>query len=724
MNFIKKTTAGTVSRILTVFSIVILMAVFYHFNLGRYLTLESLKSSHSAIRDYYQTNPGISAAAFFGVYVISTALSLPGALFLTLFSGAIFGFVTGIIIISFASTIGATLAFLVSRFLLGGYVQRRFGDRLKSVNEGIEKDGALYLLSLRLVPAFPFFMVNLLMGLTKMRTSTYYAVSQIGMLPATIVFVNAGKNISEITSPAGILSPAMLFSFTLLAVFPFIARNSIKIIKRGQIYAGWKKPRKFDRNLIVIGGGSAGLVSSYIAAAMKASVTLVEKNRMGGDCLNTGCVPSKAIIASSRLAAGIRGSEDFGIRKTVPEIDFNAVMRRVKSVISKVEPHDSVERYTSLGVECLKGNAEIISPWTVEITMENGLKSTLSARSLIIATGADPRVPDIPGIENIEVLDSDNIWEIKELPARLVVLGGGPIGCELGQAFSRLGSSVTIVEMSDRLMPREDQDVSSILLSSFENDGIKILCGYRAVSVEISEELKTLVCISGNGESRIQFDAIFSATGRVPRTDGIGLENIGIKPDSGRFIKVNEYLETDFPNIFACGDVAGPYQFTHMAAHQAWYASVNALLGGIKKFRADYSTVPFAVFTDPEIARAGLNETEALEKGVKFETTVYNLDDLDRAIADGETSGFVKVLTPPGKDRILGVSVVSANASEIIPEFVLAMKNGLGLGKILSTIHIYPTFSEAGKYAAGIWRKNNTPESLLKISGFFHRMRL
>jgi len=707
------------ARIFVVVLIGLAVAAFFATGGHRFLTFENVKAQVAGVQSYYQAHRIETAAAYFLVYVLVTALSLPGALVMTLVGGAIFGLLWGTVIVSFASSIGATLAFLVSRLVLRDWVQQAFARYMQPINAGVEREGAFYLFTMRLIPQIPFFAINLVMGLTPIPPRTFYWVSQLGMLAGTVVYVNAGTQLAAIDSPSGILSPGLIGAFLLLGFFPLIAKKILDAIKARRVYARWKRPVKFDRNLVVIGAGSAGLVSAYIAATVKAKVTLVEKHRMGGDCLNTGCVPSKALIKSARVLSQIRRSKEYGFKNASVEFDFADVMERVRRVIKTVEPHDSVERYTGLGVECLQGEARITSPWTVEVKTKDETK-TLATRAIVIAAGARPFVPPIPGIDKIEVLTSDTVWEIRELPPRLVVLGGGPIGCELAQVFARFGSKVSQVEMLARILVREDPEVSAMVMKRFQEDGIDVLVGHKAKQVVVEGENKILVCESGGKDIRIEFDALLCAVGRVPNTTGYGLEELGIPVTKARTVETNEYLQTLYPNIYACGDVAGPYQFTHTAAHQAWYAAVNALFGGFKKFRADYSVIPWATFTDPEVARVGLNETEARERGIACEVTTYGIDDLDRAIADEEAHGIVKVLTVPGKDRILGATIVGEHAGDLVVEFIAAMKHGIGLNKILGTIHIYPTLAEANKYAAGLWKKAHAPQGLLRQVERFH----
>jgi pyruvate/2-oxoglutarate dehydrogenase complex dihydrolipoamide dehydrogenase (E3) component/uncharacterized membrane protein YdjX (TVP38/TMEM64 family) len=697
------------------------IACFFVFDLGQYLNLQTLKEQQAAIETFQASNPLLSVASYFLVYVLVTALSFPGAALLTLAGGAIFGLLWGTLIVSFASTIGATLAFLISRFLLRDWVAGRFGQRLAAIDEGVRKEGGFYLFTLRLVPVFPFFLVNLLLGLTAMKTRVFFWVSQLGMLAGTVVYVNAGTQLAKLDSLAGILSPALLGSFVLLGIFPLIARRIVDLVRANKVFSPWRKPARFDRNLVVIGGGSAGLVTAYIAAAVKAKVTLVEKHKLGGDCLNTGCVPSKALIRSAKFLSHVTRAQEFGIASASSRFEFTEVMQRVQAVIKTVEPHDSAERYTELGVDVVHGRAKIVSPWEVDITGEDGSVQRLSTRSIVIATGARPFVPPIPGIAEVGYLTSDTVWELRELPQRLLVLGGGPIGAELTQAFARLGAQVTQVEQAPRLMMREDPEVSELVMGRFRREGIAVLVDHLAKQFVIEQGEKILIAEHAGTDVRIPFDGLLVAVGRAASLKGFGLEELGIP--TGRTVETNEFLQTNYPNIYAAGDVAGPFQFTHTAAHQAWYAAVNALFDPLKKFTADYSVIPWATFVEPEVARVGLNEIEAKEKGIAYEVTTYGLDDLDRAIADSEAHGFLKVLTVPGKDRILGVTIVGEHAGDLIAEYVLAMKQGIGLNKILGTIHIYPTLAEANKYVAGNWKKAHAPQTLLAWVERFHAWR-
>jgi pyruvate/2-oxoglutarate dehydrogenase complex dihydrolipoamide dehydrogenase (E3) component/uncharacterized membrane protein YdjX (TVP38/TMEM64 family) len=695
------------SRTRLLVALVFAAAAIAFFSAGghRYFSFDNLKAQQAALEGWRDAHPWATALGFFALYVAFTSLSLPAASIMTVLAGAIFGTGLGVLLVSFASAIGATIAMLAARFVLRDWVQQRFGARLQALNRGVEREGAFYLFTLRLVPAVPYFLINLAMGLTPIRAGTFYWVSQLAMFPATVIYVNAGTQLSRLESARDILSWQLIGALLLLGIFPLAAKKVVDFAKARRVYARWKKPARFDRNLVVIGGGSAGLVAAYIAATVRAKVTLIEKGRMGGDCLNTGCVPSKALIKTARVLSLFKNSKAFGIRSAEAQFDFADVMERVQRVIREIEPHDSVERYTQLGVECIQGEATITSPWSVEV---NG--KALTTRAIVIAAGAEPFVPPIPGIDAIDCLTSDTVWALRAQPRRLLVLGGGPIGCELSQAFARLGSQVTQVEMLPRILPREDPEFSALVAQRMRADGVELLTAHKAVRF-LPE--KVLVCEHEGREVRVPFDALLCAVGRVARTKGYGLEALGIGLTKARTIETNDFLQTVYPNIYACGDVAGPYQFTHVGAHQAWFASVNALFGWLRKFRADYSVIPWATFTDPEVARVGLNETEARERGVAHEVTVYALDDLDRAIADDVAHGQVKVLTAPGSDRILGATIAGEHAGELIAEFVTAMRHGLGLNKILGTIHVYPTLAEANKYAAGAWKKAHAPRRVL-----------
>ena len=703
-------------RYILLAAVLVAVALFFLLGIDEYFSLEYLARQRTALNDTLQAQPLLSAAGFFLLYIAVTALSLPGAAVMTLAGGALFGFIKGVALVSLASTIGATLAFLLSRLLFRDWLQERFGDYLASINRGMEKDGVLYLFTLRLVPLFPFFVINLLMGLTPIKARQFFVVSMLGMLPATAVYVNAGTQLASIDSIQDLLSPALVLSFVLLGLFPWIAKWGVNVVKQRRRLRGYVKPEQFDTNLIVIGAGSAGLVSALIAATVKARVVLVEKHKMGGDCLNTGCVPSKTLIRSARIKHLVDTASRFGVNANVGGVDFDRVMGRVQETIKAIEPHDSVERYTELGVDCVRGDAELVSPWQVRVG-----ERLISAPRIIIASGAMPRLPPISGLDQVPSVTSEDVWQLDDLPERLLVLGGGPIGCELAQSFARLGSRVSILSRAPTLLPREDADVVAHMSRQFVEDGSELLLDHRPLAFTASDGEYSLTAEHGGEQVRIVFDRVLIAVGRQAAIEDLGLEQLGIGLTSAGTIEVNEFMQTAMPTVYACGDVAGPYQFTHMASHQAWYATVNALFGRFRTFKVDYSVVPWATFTDPEVARVGLNEREARSRGIRYEVSCYSLEQHDRAIAEGDNRGFIKVLTPPGKDRILGATIVGPHAGELIGEFVLAMRHKLGLNKILATIHIYPTWSEANKFVAANWRKAHAPQRLLAWAEKYHR---
>jgi len=698
---------------------------FFAFDLGRYFSLDFIKQSQGQLTEIYAEQPLKISLAYLLIYVAITALSLPGAAIMTLAGGAVFGLFWGTVLVSLASTMGATLAMLVARYILRDSIEARFGRRLAEVNKGIAREGAFYLFTLRLIPAIPFFALNLLMGLTRMKTLTFFWVSQVGMLAGTVVYVYAGTEIAKIDSLRSILSPGLLGAFVVLGLFPLVAKRIVEALKRRKVFARWNavRPIRFDRNLVVIGAGAGGLVAALIGAAVKSKVTLVESHKMGGDCLNFGCVPSKALIRTAKLRHQIAHAEHYGLSTATSSLSFRQVMERIHKIIADIAPHDSVERFTGLGVDVQLGHATIVNPWTVEIKGHDGATQRLTTRNIVIAAGARPFVPPLPGLDSVDYVTSDTLWDVfaqmDEMPRRMVVLGGGPIGCELSHAFARLGAEVSQIEMAPRIMMREDEEVSAIARQALQADGVQVLVSHKALRCEKSADGAKSIIVEHQGqEIRLEFDALIVAVGRAARLTGYGLEELGIPTQ--KTVETNEYLQTIYPNIYAAGDVAGPYQFTHVAAHQAWYAAVNALFGDFKKFKADYSVIPWATFIDPEVARVGLNEQDAKEQGIAYEVVKYGIGDLDRAIADSEARGFVKVLTVPGKDRILGVTIVGSHAAELLAEYVLAMKHGLGMNKILGTIHTYPTWSEANKYAAGEWKRAHQPLRLLEWVRKYH----
>ncbi|MFW6345005.1 MAG: FAD-dependent oxidoreductase [Halomonas sp.] len=705
-------------RLLLLGLIAALIALYYLSGADEALSLANLQAEQARFQAWLAAEPVTVVGGFFVIYVVMAALSLPGETLLTVLGGALFGFGWGLLIISFSSALGATLAALIARTLARTPLERRFAPQLDRINAGIRREGAFYLFTLRLIPLFPFIVINLVMGLTRMRLTTFYWVSQLGMLPGTAVFVNAGRELGNLESLSGILSPGLIASFALIGFFPWGARGLVALARRRRLARRYERPTRFDHDIVVIGGGSAGLVASYIAAAVKARVALVERERLGGDCLNTGCVPSKALIRAARSAQEVRQARRYGIEAGEPRVDFPAVMAHVRRAIREIEPHDSRERYAGLGVEVHAGEARLEDPWRVRVMGPDG-ERRLTTRHVIIASGASPAVPPLPGLEAVEALTSDTLWELETLPERLLVLGGGPIGCELGQAFARLGSRVSLVEMGAQLLPREDAEVAAEVARRLATEGVTLHLDTRALRVvddAADGHALEVEHRDGSGEvwcERLPFSHLLVAVGRRANVEGMGLEALGVETRDDGTLAVDETLQSVLPNVWACGDVAGPFQLTHAGAHQAWHATVNALFGELRRFRVNYRALPAVTFTDPEVARVGLSEGEARERGVAFEVTRYALAELDRAIAEGSSEGFVKVLTVPGRDRILGATIVGEGAGEMLAEFTLAMTRGIGLNRLLGTVHPYPTRSEAVKAAAGVWKNAHKPERLL-----------
>lgn len=691
------------------------------FDLGDYLSLEAIKQERGRLQALYEARPATVLVVFGVVYMFLSIVALPAGALLTLLAGAVFGVVVATVVVSFASSFGATLAMLVSRTLLHDWAADRFRGTYERINRGIDRDGAFYLFSLRLVTYLPFFAINIAMGLTRMPVWRYYWVSQLGMLPGTFVFAWAGRKLARIEEVSDVMSPDVVAALLALAAFPWFARSALNLVRAGRAHAGWQRPRRFDCNVVIIGAGAAGTVAARVAASVKAKAVLIEAGRPGGACIDTGCIPSRTLLQSARLAREVRRAEALGLRLESRGTALPRVMQRVRGIITRVAREQAPERYRALGVEYIQGRATLRSPWTVEV---NG--TLVSARSIILATGARPRVPAIPGLQDSGYFTSETIWTLDRLPRHLLVLGGGPVGCELARAFHDLGSEVTLMGRAPRLLPREDEEVSRALRERFERDGIRVLCGWQAVRVERRGGDCRLTCTpaGGTGEQlHVEGDVLLLATGREGCVDGLGLERLGLRLNERGFLDTNDYLQTDVPNIHAAGDLAGPYRHAHVARYQARYAALNALFGFLRRFAVDYDAIPFVVLCEPQVARVGLTEREARARRIRYALHRFDFDGLERAIIDGAAEGWMKVLVSPGSGRILGVTIVGGPAGEMIGEFVLAMKNGLSLDRVLATLHAHPTWSEAGWRLARAWRRSQPPQRLLTRLAWLHRWR-
>ncbi|MFN7823959.1 MAG: FAD-dependent oxidoreductase [Pseudobdellovibrionaceae bacterium] len=679
------------------FFAVALIAIFLSLQYAPYLTLESLKASQAGLSQYREAHPGLAELSFFLIYVLSTALSIPGAGILTLAGGALFGVVWGTVLVSLASTLGATLSFLLVRYFVGDWARSKFRGSFQKIDHGFNEEGSMYLLSLRLIPLFPFFAVNAMMGLTKISAKQFFLISQIGMFPGTVVYVWAGEELGSLQSLSDLASPSLLLAFTALGLVPWFAKALLQKWKTQKLYSKFKKPKKYDYNLVVIGAGAAGLVSTAIARAVKAKVAIIEKHKMGGDCLNYGCVPSKALIHLANHS---------------PRAPYLEIQQKIQKIIQRIEPHDSVERFTKLGARVIQGSAELVSPWEVQVNGE-----ILTTKNVIIASGAEPYIPEIPGREKIKSVTSETLWDLEKLPARLLVLGGGPVGCELAQAFSKLGVKVTLIEKGLRLLAGEVEEASRRVCESLQRDGVEILL-QSEIQTFLSE--KSARVVGPQGAKDLEFDQVLFAVGRKPRTRGFGLEKIEIHLDQRGRVARNGFMQTNFPNIFVCGDVTSEVQLTHVAGHQAWYAAMNALFGRFKLFKEDLRVIPRCTFTSPQVASVGLSPEKAKEIYGEVEVTKFPMDDFDRAICDEATQGFIQIVTPQKGDQILGVTIVAAQAGELIAEYALAMRWSLGLKKILGTVHAYPTWSDANKLAALEWQRKKVPHQLLKFVEKYH----
>ncbi|MEI7785895.1 MAG: FAD-dependent oxidoreductase [Betaproteobacteria bacterium] len=688
---------------------------------GTWLSLEALREHQKDWWIWQASHPWLARAAFATVYVGVTGMSLPGATVLTLAGGALFGFVEGAVLVLLAATLGATLAMVVARYLLRDLARHYAGRWHAALERGMARDGNFYLLALRLLPVFPFFAINLAMGLTQMRAGPFAAISLVGMVPATLVYVHAGGALSRLRSASDVWSADLLLALAALAALPLLLRWALPRWRARRALARWwaQRPQRFDRNLVVIGAGAGGLVTAYMASALRAKVSVIEAERPGGDCLYRGCVPSKTLIHAARQMHQARQAGQFGVQVGEPALDGPALMRRLQQVISQIEPHDSAERYTALGVEVLKARARILNPWTVELQDGQGTRQ-LSTRAIVVATGSTPVLPQWPGLEQVDAVTSDTLWDrlaaLQQIPRRILVVGGGAIGCELSQALARLGAQLTLVEQGPQLLAQEDTDVGEAALQALQAAGVEVLLQARVQRCGRDEQRHALVH-SAAGERRIEFDLLLLALGRRPRWQGLGLEALGLK----EFV-VDEYLETPIPGIFAAGDVTGQGQLTHAAGHQGWHAAVHAVQG-FYRMRADRALMPQTLFLDPQIARVGLNEKQAQAQGLAYDLTRLDLAELDRAIIEGSRSGFIKLLTAAGSDRLLGVCIVGEQAGELLAEFTLAMNNGLGLKRVLASVHPYPTFSQANQLAAGAHRRTHQPRWALPWLKRYHAWR-
>lgn len=708
------------SRLIILALLIAAVACFFIFDLGEYLTLESIKSHSGALHGQVQAHPWWARGTFFAVYVALTALSFPGTVVLTLLAGALFGLLEGTLLVSFASNVGAVMAMLISRFMLRDWIQKRFGTQIAAINKGLAREGTFYLVSLRLIPLVPFVLLNPALGLTRVGMWTFWWTTQLGMLPGNAIYVNAGQQLVQLQSLSGILSPSMISTLVLLAVFPLLATRLLTLYKARQAYRGWRRPKRFERNLVVIGGGTGGLATARIAASLKAQVSLFERQRLGGVAVHEGSVPARALSRSANLAHALHHGQPQGVRQQVEDADFAEVVGRVRRLADEAMGCPSAEHYTRLGVEVVMAEARLSSPWTVEVEGR-----TLASRAIVIATGSRPWVPPIPGLDAVEPLTCDTLWSLRERPERLLVLGNGAGACEFAQAFQRLGCQVTLASEREVLLEQEDAEAAQAVTAALNADGVELRLGLSPLRVEVVEGERRLICgARDEGELALPFDRVLLALGQSADVEGLGLDALGLRCGDDGSLDVDEYLATRYPNIYAVGSVAGPYGAPHVAEHQAWYAAVNALFGGFRRFTVSERVIPHAVFTAPEIASVGLTEAEARALGVEFDVIRLNLSSLAGAVAEGAGEGFVKVLTEQGEDRILGVTIVGEQASETLAGFVVAMKHKLGLNKLAETVQLGATLGEASRVVAEAWRQQRRPTRAIGWAERFNRWRL
>ncbi|MFC7536756.1 FAD-dependent oxidoreductase [Sphingomonas sp. GCM10030256] len=672
-----------------------------------YLSLEALKGGSEALRQWIAAHPVLAPAAFAAAYLLVVALSLPGAAVMTLAGGALFGLVGGTVLASLSSTAGATLAMLSARFLARDWVAQRFPKAVQAIDQGIERDGSLYLLSLRLAPIFPFFLINLAIGLTAMPAGRFFLLTMAGALPGTIVYTAAGTALASIDSLGDVLSPKLLGAFLALALLPLVGKAASGWLQRRRALHGFRRPRRFDANLIVIGAGSGGLVASLVAAELKAKVILVERGEMGGDCLNTGCVPSKSLLRAAKAAAEVRRAGRFGVEAELCAVDFRNTMAHLRGAIAAIAPNDSVERFRGLGVDVRQASARLVDPWTIEIDS----RERLTARAILLATGADPVVPLIPGLAESGFVTSETLWDrldqFDRVPQRVAILGTGPIGCELGQALGRLGADVTLVSHAERILDRDEPEASAIVAQALATDGVTILTGRKV------ERSTTSALHLDTGEA-IPFDLLIVAAGRKPHLRGLGLEDLGLDPDT---LAVDGRGRGPFGHVFVAGDAAGGPQFTHYAGHSGAIAGINALLGPLGRLKLD-TLVPRVTYTSPEVASIGMTGADA---PADAEIATFDVAHNDRNIADAGAPGMVKLVVRKG--RVLGATIVADHAGELIMPWVLAIKRRIPLSQMMSVIYPYPTLSEVSRAAAGEWRRAHRPERVLRLAELFHSWR-
>src|SRR6266566_5169264 len=690
---------------------------------------------------------------FVGIYIVATVFFIPGSV-LTLGAGAVFGMGLGSVCVSISATLGATAAFLVGRYLARDGIARKIekNEKFATIDRAVAEEGWKIVLLTRLSPVFPFTLLNYAFGLTRVKLSHYVLASWLGMMPGTVMYVYLGSLVNigaghrqRTTGELVLYGVGLLATVTVAVPVTRVARKALakKIgstetvqTSKGIISApsepvlvrppdthnarlvsylhppDWQNPTPAPSyNLVVIGAGTAGLVTAAGAAGLGAKVALVEKYLLGGDCLSVGCVPSKAVIRCSRAIFDANEAGRFGVRVGAPaQADFPAVMERMRKLRADLSPHDSAQRFAKLGVDVFLGEAQFTGPDTIQVAGK-----TLRFKRAVIATGARALQPPIPGLTEAGYLTNETVFSLTECPARLAVIGGGPIGCELAQAFQRLGSQVSLFHKNAHLLDREDMDAAALVQKAFIREGIRVFLNAKITRVERNAGGKILYYEAQGKEETLAVDEILAGAGRAPNVEGLNLETVGVQYDPRKGILVNDCLQTTNPRIYAAGDVCLTWKFTHAADFAARTVIQNALFLGRKKVSA--LTMPWCTYTDPEIAHVGLYERDARERGVEVDTYVRESKEVDRAVLDGEEDGFVKFHVRKGHDDILGATIVARHAGEMISEISVAMAARIGLGKLASVIHPYPTQAEALRQCGDAYNRTRLTRTVKKWMG-------
>ncbi|MBA3536096.1 MAG: FAD-dependent oxidoreductase [Tatlockia sp.] len=677
-----------------------LLILFFSLRLDKYLTFTSLRENRATLISWTKEHFFMAALLYMSCYTLAVAASVPGAVFLTLAGGFLFGVVFGTVFVIVSATLGATALFFAVRTSFGDWLAKSALSWLGRMREGFQQNAFSYLLMLRLVPLFPFWVVNIVPALLGVDAKTFIITTFFGILPGSIVYVMVGNGLSHVFEANQ--TPNLGIIFDIKVLLPLLALAALSFIpilyKRVNPKEQKKNPKtnQIKCDLSIIGAGAGGLSVAAVAAQLGLKVVLLESGKMGGDCLNYGCVPSKSLLAAGKIAYQLRHAAQFGISSKGLEIDFKKVMQQVHAVIKVLAKNDSVERFESLGVQVIKAVARFSGVNTL-VAQDR----VIEARRIVIATGSSPFKPPIPGLEDTPYLTNETIFNLTEQPKHLIVIGGGPIGCELAQAFSMLGSKITLIE-GFNLLPKDDVDCVAILRAQLKAMGIIIHEQAKVLGVEPHAHGGIKVSINQAGEKlAIRGSHLLIATGRRANVENLDLEKAGIVY-SNKGIEVNSRLQTSNRRVYALGDVVGPYQFTHMATYQAGIVLRNIAFKIPAK--VDYRAIPWVTYTLPEIAHVGLLAEEAL-KHADIQFTEWSFLENDRAQTEHSLEGKIKIISDK-KGRVLGVTIVGAHAGELILPWVIAIREKRTLRSFTDAVSPYPTLSEISKRVAGEFYKS------------------